>query len=111
MATSTKVATALAFNTVNAASSAADISASVGSTVTAYVLPTANPGKLPFTVVLEVSPDNSYWVNAGSFKVAGNRTDLVHFSATGIRASFARLRQNDPNQGANGLTITAWISA
>ena len=111
MANTTVVATALVFGPVNSASTAADISAAPTDTITAYVQVTANPSKLPFTVALEISPDGTAWAGAGTFKVAGSRTDLVHFSVKGLRASKARLRQNDANQGSNALKINGWISA
>ena len=58
-----------------------------GNTVTAYVLPVANPLLLDFTLSLDVSPDGVNFVSAGSFKVHGDRTTLQSFSVTGIVAS------------------------
>lgn len=111
MATSTVVATALSFGPVNSVSATADLTASADHVITAYLLPTANPGQLPFSVALEVSPDGLNWVVAASYKVKGSQTSLAHFTVSGIKASKARLRQNDANQGSNALKLSAWISA
>ena len=82
-----------------------------GITVTGYLLPVANPQQLPFNVSLDVSPDGINFVSAGSFKVLGDRTTLVQFTVINVVASYARLTLLDQNQGANGLTASAWISA
>ena len=111
MATSTSVASSLAFNTAGATSSVADISASTNDTVTAYILPVANPSKLGYEVILDVGPDGTNWFPAASFKMLGDRTTMAQFSVNGIKASKARLRQSDVNQGSNALKISAWISA
>jgi len=96
--------------TNNAYNQLTSSSAAVGSTqsdeLTFYIKPAYVGGAT--TVYLEVSPNGTDWVTAGSLQV--NASNTLYAATVNVKASYARLRLAASFAQNGGSTWSAWVS-